>query len=271
MESPPPRPSSPSPPPPPPRRRPSGLSLAVGQERQPSVEASARSGKRPRSPTPERPAKRRRRVSALSVAVTRPIRGRKASGSGASLKKASAKLGQRKPRWKAGMRPVKLVLRRPTGFVTQQRHQQWRPRNTIRTFIAQRLPPISDIGEIFDDMTEKAWGQLGLEEATRTLANRTINVATMCSGTESPLLAMDMTNECKSEDFAKYFLTSLKSSSLGPHSWWSQVELQASLQRRDRPVQASLHRAELCTRLRLSRHSAVGARLEGVSPILPLL
>ena len=203
---PPPPPSSPSPPPPPPRR-PSGLSLAVGQVRQPSVEASARSGKRPRSPTPERSAKRRRRVSALSVAVTRPIRGRKASGSGASLKKASAKLGQRKPRWKAG-RPVKLVLRRPTGFVTQQRHQQWKPKNTIRTFIAQRLPPISDIGEIFDDMTEKAWRQLGLEEATRTLAGRTINVATMCSGTESPLLALDMTNECKSEDFAKCFLTS---------------------------------------------------------------
>ena len=269
METPPPPPSSPSPSSPPPRR-PSRSSLAVRRGCQSSVEASARSGKRPRSPTPERPAKRRRRVPALSVALTRPIRGRKASGLGASLKKASAKLGQRKPRRKAG-RPVKLVVRRPTGFVTQQRHQQWRPKNTIRTFIAQRLPPISDIGEIFDDMTERAWGQLGLEEATRTLAGRTINVATMCSGTESPLLAMDMTNECKSEDFAKCFLTSLKSSSLGPHSWWSQVELQASLQRRDRPVQASLHRAELCTRLRLSRHSAVGARLEGVSPILPLL
>ena len=201
MESPPPRPSSPSPFSPPPPRRPS---------RQPSVEASARLGKRPRSPTPERPAKRRRRVSALSAAVTRPIRGRKASGLGASLKKARAKLGQRKPRRKAGTRPVKLVLRRPTGFVTQQRHQQWRPRNTIRTFIAQRLPPISDIGEIFDDMTERAWEQLGLEEATRTLAGRTINVATMCSGTESPLLALDMTNECKSEDFANCFLTSLK-------------------------------------------------------------
>ena len=213
MESPPPRPSSPSPspsPPPPPRQR-----------RQSSVEASARLGKRPRSPTPERPAKRRRRVPALSVALTRPIRGRKASGSGASLLKARAKLGQRKPRRKAGRRPektVSLVLRRPTRVATQQRHQQWRPKNTIRTFIAQRLPPISDIGEIFDDMTGKAWGQLGLEEATRTLGGRTINVATMCSGTESPLLALDMINECKSEDLANCFLTSLNRSSLGPPS-----------------------------------------------------
>ena len=238
MEAPPPPPSSspspspPSPSPPPPQR-PSRLSLA-GQRRQSSVEASARSGKRPRSPTPDRPAKRRRRVAALSVAVTRPIRGRKASGSGPSLKKASAKLGQRKPRQGAGKRPVNkvsLVLRRPTGVVTRQRHQQWTPKNTIRTFIAQRLPPISEIGEIFDDMTEKAWGQLGLQEATRTLAGRTINVATMCSGTESPLLALDLTNECKSEDFANCSLTSLRSSSFGPHSWRSQVELQASLQR----------------------------------------
>ena len=62
----PPPPSSPSPPP----RRPSRLSLAVGQKCQSSVEASPRSGKKPRSPTPGRPAKRRRNVAALSVAVT---------------------------------------------------------------------------------------------------------------------------------------------------------------------------------------------------------
>ncbi|KAG9186178.1 hypothetical protein G6011_02734 [Alternaria panax] len=52
------------------------------------------------------------------------------------------------------------------------------------------LPPLSSIQECMSDMTAKAV-QLGLCEALQSLGERPIRVATMCSGTESPLLALD--------------------------------------------------------------------------------
>jgi site-specific DNA-cytosine methylase len=52
------------------------------------------------------------------------------------------------------------------------------------------LPPLSSIQECMSDMTTKAV-QLGLCEALESLGERPIRVATMCSGTESPLLALD--------------------------------------------------------------------------------
>jgi site-specific DNA-cytosine methylase len=51
------------------------------------------------------------------------------------------------------------------------------------------LPPIDNIEDSFMDMTAKAL-ELGLDDALDTLNGRQINVATMCSGTESPLLAI---------------------------------------------------------------------------------
>jgi hypothetical protein len=56
--------------------------------------------------------------------------------------------------------------------------------------IDQSLPPLHDIQGIFDDLTQKAV-ELGLCDALAKLAGRPINVATMCSGTESPLIALD--------------------------------------------------------------------------------
>ncbi|KAK3069240.1 hypothetical protein LTR53_012572, partial [Teratosphaeriaceae sp. CCFEE 6253] len=53
------------------------------------------------------------------------------------------------------------------------------------------LPPLFNTVEIFKDMTEKALN-LGLGKATAKLAGRPLRVATMCSGTESPLLALQM-------------------------------------------------------------------------------
>jgi hypothetical protein len=52
------------------------------------------------------------------------------------------------------------------------------------------LPPLSSIQECMSDMTAKAV-ELGLCEALEGLGDRPIRVATMCSGTESPLLALD--------------------------------------------------------------------------------
>ncbi|KAK3672165.1 hypothetical protein LTR78_007918 [Recurvomyces mirabilis] len=53
------------------------------------------------------------------------------------------------------------------------------------------LPPLSDIRDIFADETKSALG-LGLRDALLHLDGRALRVATMCSGTESPLLALQM-------------------------------------------------------------------------------
>ncbi|CAA9957087.1 DNA repair protein rad8 [Pyrenophora teres f. maculata] len=52
------------------------------------------------------------------------------------------------------------------------------------------LKPLSNIEDCMSDMTIKAL-KLGLPEALGHLKGRPIKVATMCSGTESPLLALD--------------------------------------------------------------------------------
>jgi site-specific DNA-cytosine methylase/SNF2 family DNA or RNA helicase len=53
------------------------------------------------------------------------------------------------------------------------------------------LPPISNIDDAFKDMTAKAV-ELGFADVIAKLDGRQINVATMCSGTESPLLAFEL-------------------------------------------------------------------------------
>lgn len=57
--------------------------------------------------------------------------------------------------------------------------------------IDETLPPIHDIEDIFEDMAKKAIQQ-GLGKALEALKNQEIRVATMCSGTESPILALDL-------------------------------------------------------------------------------
>ncbi|KAI9753984.1 MAG: peptide transporter ptr2 [Chaenotheca gracillima] len=56
------------------------------------------------------------------------------------------------------------------------------------------LPPLHDIEDIFIDMTANAVNQ-GLKSAVDHLANRKLRIATMCSGTESPILALDLIAE----------------------------------------------------------------------------
>lgn len=56
------------------------------------------------------------------------------------------------------------------------------------------LPPLDNIRDITADMTSKAL-ELGLSEVLGGLKERSINIATMCSGTESPLLFLQMLAE----------------------------------------------------------------------------
>ncbi|KAH7390665.1 hypothetical protein BKA66DRAFT_580830 [Pyrenochaeta sp. MPI-SDFR-AT-0127] len=53
------------------------------------------------------------------------------------------------------------------------------------------LPPLHSIDAIFADIATRAI-QLGLCKALENLGGHPINIATMCSGTESPLLALDL-------------------------------------------------------------------------------
>lgn len=62
-----------------------------------------------------------------------------------------------------------------------------RPRNEI----APDLPPLHDIEEIFEVAVKKAFEQ-GLEDPIQYFEGRSIRAATMCSGTESPLLALKL-------------------------------------------------------------------------------
>lgn len=63
---------------------------------------------------------------------------------------------------------------------------------TYRVGIDESLKPISDIQEIFNDLTDKAL-DLGLDSLLKRLNGRPLKLATMCSGTESPLLALQLT------------------------------------------------------------------------------
>lgn len=55
----------------------------------------------------------------------------------------------------------------------------------------QALPPINNIADIFDDVAFKA-SHNGFDEVLEHIGLRELRVATMCSGTESPLLALEM-------------------------------------------------------------------------------
>jgi hypothetical protein len=65
-----------------------------------------------------------------------------------------------------------------------------------RTRLDENLPPLHDITEIFADLTSKAI-EGGFSKALDHLGNRPLRVATMCSGTESPLLALGLIKDCK--------------------------------------------------------------------------
>ena len=65
---------------------------------------------------------------------------------------------------------------------------------TYRVGIDESLQPLSKIDEIFVDMTERAC-KLGFKKVVDHLKTRKLRVATMCSGTESPILALQLISD----------------------------------------------------------------------------
>ncbi len=66
-----------------------------------------------------------------------------------------------------------------------------------RLGIELNLPPLHRLEDIFDDLTTKAV-KLGLDKVVEHLQGRKLKVVTMCSGTESPMLALGLIRD--SED-----------------------------------------------------------------------
>jgi hypothetical protein len=64
----------------------------------------------------------------------------------------------------------------------------------IPVLINRSLPPMHELADIFDHMAQDAIKN-DFEMVTRYLGNKKLCIATMCSGTESPLLALTMLSE----------------------------------------------------------------------------
>jgi len=60
-----------------------------------------------------------------------------------------------------------------------------------KMYLDQTLPPMHKLEDIYQDMTAKAL-PLGLADVLSILRDRPLRVATVCSGTESPLMALEM-------------------------------------------------------------------------------
>ena len=66
-----------------------------------------------------------------------------------------------------------------------------------RSGIALDKPPLAMVSEMFTNMTKEA-RKLGFDNVLKAMGNRALRVATMCSGTESPILAGNMIKQSKS-------------------------------------------------------------------------
>jgi hypothetical protein len=60
-----------------------------------------------------------------------------------------------------------------------------------RRYLASDLPPLHTLADIFADMASNAL-KMGFASVLSRLGSRSLRVATMCSGTEAPLLALEM-------------------------------------------------------------------------------
>lgn len=72
-------------------------------------------------------------------------------------------------------------------YVNQMR-QNFSPKNGL----AGDLPPIHDLDQIFEQITLHAAQKNAFGEFIKSLNGRKLRVATVCSGTESPILALEM-------------------------------------------------------------------------------
>ena len=93
-------------------------------------------------------------------------------------------------------RASKASNRRPLAKSESHRKLRSLPSTFDKTTLG-KLAPLTDLSNIFEHMANKAFKDLGLAPALVSLGNREIRIATMCSGTESPLLALQMLSDGK--------------------------------------------------------------------------
>jgi hypothetical protein len=66
---------------------------------------------------------------------------------------------------------------------------------SLKKTLVKNLPPMYRLDDIFADMATRALNDMGFESVLDALP--VLNIATMCSGTEAPLLALRMLNKSK--------------------------------------------------------------------------
>ncbi|KAE8151156.1 hypothetical protein BDV25DRAFT_139139 [Aspergillus avenaceus] len=78
------------------------------------------------------------------------------------------------------------------------------PKSTRRSQLAHDLPPMSKLGDIYRSLTTRAL-ELGLGKFLELRGDRPLRIATACSGTESPLLALEMVQDVLRSAFGRSF------------------------------------------------------------------
>nr|POE93396.1 putative atp-dependent helicase c17a2.12 [Quercus suber] len=93
----------------------------------------------------------------------------------------------------AKAKPASVAVAKSAGSQKQMVRSLNHPNKNIKGLDAS-TPPLHKIDEIFSDLTQKALDR-GFDKCLRHLNGRPLRVATMCSGTESPLLALEMVRD----------------------------------------------------------------------------
>ena len=101
----------------------------------------------------------------------------------ASAKKTYGKNGVWEPAFRAG-KPIQRITDFPTLEQAFAIEKEARAKELRGDY-----PPMSDLSDIFADIVRRT---PGIVELAKTLEKRPLRVATMCSGTESPLLALNL-------------------------------------------------------------------------------
>lgn len=93
---------------------------------------------------------------------------------------------------------VSLVVPKGDKPSLQKEKPEWiaLPDQPKETHLWHTLKPITSLPEAFEDLTSRAMKN-GLRQVLSSLAGRAIRVATMCSGTESPIVALELIRDCK--------------------------------------------------------------------------
>ncbi|KAF4160765.1 hypothetical protein CNMCM6069_007550 [Aspergillus lentulus] len=84
------------------------------------------------------------------------------------------------------------------------RSQPYSGTMSAKTRLASHLPPLYKLEDIYEHMTKRAL-ELNFDAVLSHLGSKPLRVVTMCSGTESPLLALEMVQNVLRKSFGKNF------------------------------------------------------------------